>query len=165
MDNKSCSTEAGSCSIEKKCCPKKLAFLTIAAFAIVFAYDWLVHGNILMDTYKATASLWRPEDEMKAMMQFCFLKHALEALVFSFLFLRWKCTQTFGAMFTSLCPVRKGFYFGFGIGLLMGINSAAAYIYMPIPQSLAVSWLIAETFKWALVGGVLSLLCARCSKA
>jgi hypothetical protein len=163
-DEKNCTTN--SCSTEKKsCCPKKWLMTSVVAFVITFVFDWLVHGNILMDTYTATASLWRPEADMQAMMPLCIAKHALMAAVFTALFLRWKCTQTFGALFSPLCPVRKGFCFGAGIGLLIGINAASSYIWMPIPQSLAFSWLLAETVKWGLVAGILALLCTRCKKA
>jgi hypothetical protein len=158
------STKTESCTSEKKGCCKKWLMASVIAFVITFVYDWLVHGGILMDTYKSTASLWRPESEMQAMMPLCFAKHALMAVVFAALFMRWKCTQTFGALFSSMCPVRKGFYFGAGIGLLLGINAASAYLWQPIPQSLAISWLVAEVVKWGLTGGILAFLCSRCSK-
>jgi hypothetical protein len=161
-EEKQCSTSA--CATKNGCCPKKWLMTGLVAFVVTFVYDWFVHGNLLMDQYSATAALWRPEAEMNAMFSYCIGKHALEALVFAALFLGWKCHQTFGACFTSLCPVRKGFCFGATVGLLLGINSAAAYIYMPIPQSLAIAWLIAETVKWGAVGAILALFCSRCNK-
>lgn len=163
-DKKSCcpSTSTESCSTTKK---SKWLMASVIAFVTTFLFDWLVHGVFLMDTYKATASLWRPEAEMQAMMPLCMAKHALLAMIFSALFLRWKCTQTFGALFTSLCPVRKGFCFGSGIGLLVGINAAAAYLWMPIPENLAIAWLVSEIVKWGLTGAILALLCSRCSQS
>jgi hypothetical protein len=162
-DEKSCSTNK-SCSTDMSCCPKKWIIAALIAFAVTMAYDWYVHGTLLTDQYKATASLWRPEAEMQAMFNYCIAKHALMAIVFAYLVLRWKCTQTFGALFSNGCPVRKGFCYGATIGLLLGISQASAYIYMPIPQELAINWLIAEIVKWGIAGGVLAYLCNKCSK-
>lgn len=158
-------TNTEECSTKKKCCPKKLIMASFIAFVVTFLYDGYVHGSLLMDQYIATASMWRPESDIKAMFNYCIGKHALEAIVFAMLFVRWKCTQTFGALFSCSCPVRKGFCYGATIGLLLGISQASAYIYMPIPKDLAASWLIAETVKWGLAGALLSFLCSRCKKA
>ena len=155
-----CPTKASS-----QCCPKKWVMASIAAFALTFVFEWLVHGKLLMEQYTATASLWRTPEAIEAMMPLGIAKHALMAFIFTALLMQWKRTQTFGALFTSLCPVRKGFFFGAGIGLLLGINAASAYIYMPLPQNLALAWLAAEIAKWGIAGGVLTLLFVRCSKA
>ncbi len=164
-EGKSCSAnKTETCSSETKCCPKKFLFTAIAIFAINFVFDWLVHGILLMDQYTATASLWRPEAEMAAMMPLCIAKHALMALVFATLFMAWKKQQSFGALGSCSCPLRKGFCFGATIGLLLGINAASAYLWQPIPQSLAIAWGVAETVKWGLAAGIVSLLCHRCSK-
>ena len=153
----------GTCSIDKKCCPKKFLLVAIATFALTMLFDWLVHGILLMDTYNATASLWRPQAEMEAMMPYCLLMHGTQALVFSALFLGWKKYQTFGPIGKCGCPGRKGFRFGALVGLLIGLHAAGAYIWQPIPENLALAWLAAETLKWALTAGILALMCASCA--
>lgn len=159
---KKVSAPVETCSTDSACL-KKFVITAVAAFALTMGFDWYVHGVLLMDQYTATASLWRPQAEMEAMSGLCIAKHAIQALVFTVLFMCWKKYQTFGACFTSLCPVRKGFYFGGLIGLMLGLNAAASYIWMPIPQSLAIAWGVAEVVKWGLVAGVLAFLCHRCS--
>jgi hypothetical protein len=154
-----------TCSTEAKCCPKKWLMVALIAFAATMAYDWYVHGTLLMEQYKATAKLWRPEAEMQAMMNYCIAKHALQAMIFACLFLCWKSRQTFGALFSCACPGRKGFGFGATIGLLLGLQSASAYIYQAIPHGLAISWLGAEVVKWGLAGAILAVLYGRCNKA
>lgn len=81
--------------------PRKLTLAIVAAFVITFLYDWLVHGKLLMASYKATASMWRPEAQMQAMMHYCIAKHILQAILFSGLLLHWKCSQTIGAVFSA----------------------------------------------------------------
>ena len=149
---------------DQNCSTKQWITTTLGAFVIASAYDWLVHGNILMGMYEATASLWRDPKEMQTLFPYMIAKHALEALVFTTLYFTWKCSQSFGELFSEDCPVRKGFLFGATVGLLLGINTAASYIWTPIPQNLALSWLVAETVKWGLVGGILSYFCCSCKK-
>ena len=48
--------------------PKSLLITILVAFVTVFATDFLIHQLWLGSTYKATASLWRPEAEMMAKM-------------------------------------------------------------------------------------------------
>jgi len=44
---------------------KRLVLAIVAAFAGIWVTDFLIHGVWLANTYKATASLWRPEAEMQ----------------------------------------------------------------------------------------------------
>lgn len=147
------------------CDTKKWLKTALITFVITFGFDWLVHGKLLMDQYEATASLWRPKEEMEGMMNLCIARHALMALVFSCLYMCWKSKCTMGAVGSPDCPYKKSVGFGLKIGLLLGINAAAAYIYMPIPQELAISWLVAETVKWSIAAVALTAICGRCSSS
>ena len=50
MDNQNCKSE----------CPVKKCLLSVVAvFIFLMAYNFVVHHNLLMDDYRATASLWR----------------------------------------------------------------------------------------------------------
>ena len=44
---------------------KKLLIGTVAVFITWEILDFVIHNLILMDSYAATAHLWRPEGEMK----------------------------------------------------------------------------------------------------
>lgn len=151
----SCTTE--TCGTGKKVCWfQRLLIAAIAAFVMSMVYDCFVHGSLLADAYKASASLWRTDEEMKALFPLCLGSHFVEALLFSMLFIHWRKHQTFGAYCTPQCPVRRGFIFGIKVGALLGVSQASSFIYSPIPQDIAISWLIATTLKWALIGAVLA---------
>jgi hypothetical protein len=66
--------------------PKSLLITILVAFITVFATDFLIHGVLLAGTYKATASLWRPEAEMMAKMPWMMLGQFLAAAAFTMIF-------------------------------------------------------------------------------
>lgn len=139
-------------------CPvKKVLITTIVTFAVTMAFDWLFHGKLMMADYTATASMWRPEADMKAMTDVCILYHAVLAFGVAGLYCYFsKHTECGGA-----CP-GKGIRFGFLLGLILGISQFAGYIWMPIPLAMALKWL-GGSIAWGVITGyVLSLVCGKC---
>src|ERR1043165_7076939 len=59
--------------------PKSLLITIPVAFVTVWVTDFLIHAVWLGSTYKATASLWRPEAEMMTMMPWMLLAQFLVA--------------------------------------------------------------------------------------
>ncbi len=57
------------------------------------------------------------------------------------------------------CPIKFGVCFGALIGLLMGVQCAGSYIWMPIPGELAVKWFIGDLVQGIVIGVVLALIC------
>jgi hypothetical protein len=153
-----------SCSTTKPCSTKKWLIGALVVFVVTMAYDWLVHGNLLMGLYRSIENLSRPYEEMKAMYGYCIAKHALQALLFAGAYGCWRSKVTMGAVGSKDCPYKKSMGFGLWIGLMLGINEASTYIYVPIPANLALAWLATETVKWILAAVALSALCGCCNK-
>ncbi len=66
---------------------QKRFFLAFAAVAVfVLGSDFLMHGYWLDSTYKATASLWRSEAEMKRMVPWMLLGQMLSAYFLCLIF-------------------------------------------------------------------------------
>jgi hypothetical protein len=150
MDNKQCcSTDKGSCSTEKKgCCMMKCLSAVVIAFIALFAFDWVFHGQLMMDQYKATASMWRPEAEMQDYMWVCIVTKIVMAGVFACLFCKC-CAMCDG------CPVAKGMKLGLKLGLLLGACAFSTYAWMPIPMEMAIYWFVGDVAKGIFVGAVL----------
>lgn len=154
-----------------KCCPKsKCLFSVVAVFIFVFGYDVLVHGNLLKEAYEQTASMWRPEADMEKFLPFCILYHFTLAVLISALFcMTSKKSGSCDSAPTEekkCCPIKRGVCFGTIIGLLLGTLNAAAYIHIPIPASLAISWFFAGLFQGIGAGVVLAIINNKksCSK-
>ncbi len=120
---------------------KIISYSAIAAFAMSYLFDWLYHGVILLPMYEQTASLWRPMQEMEALMPFCVMWHLLRAIIIA-----WILVHVYEARGTA-----DYLRFGLYLGLLMGILPFGSYVYMPIPIMLAVAWLAGGVFLGLLI--------------
>jgi hypothetical protein len=118
----------------------------IAVVVIFMAWsvlDFVIHGLLLQETYAATASLWRPMEEMNMTLMY------IVTLAY---------TVCFVAIYDVLVSeksiatgIKYGALFGLAAGISMGFGS---YTFMPIPWSLALSW-FTGTLVEAIVAGAL----------
>jgi hypothetical protein len=145
-------------------CKKTCIFSALAVFIFLAAYNFVVHGILLKSLYMETAPLWRPVEEIHALMPWSWVQYAVLALVFTCLFK--KCRTKAGEcgtkpdVATTSCPIQSGgVCFGMKIGLLMAVNCAACYIYMPIPGTLAAAWFAASLFEGIGAGILLGVIC------
>jgi hypothetical protein len=146
-NNQSCSTN--------KCTMRQWVIPVAIISAIIIAFNWVYHGILLADLYKETASFWRPEEEMKQFFPYCIARQIITAIIIVCLY----CCCTKGTC--GSCP-KTGTKFGFKIGLLLGLHSAATYIYQPIPLNLAIFWLVGEVALGIIVGYALSRIAKAC---
>lgn len=127
---------------------KRFTIAAIVLFIFTFAFDFLVHGVLLQNTYKATANMWRPESEMQNFMGLMFATQLAFSVMFAFVFTRNYEGNGIG----------EGARYGIYIGILFAIIEAQKYCYMPVPLSLPLTW-AASVLVWGILGGmILSLL-------
>lgn len=120
--------------------------MVIVGYIFVFAFDYLVHHIMLMDIYTQTADLWRPEEEMSFPLMIAY--NVLLIIILGFIF-----TRNFEEK-----GVGEGLRFGAALGALMAVMNAAAYIWMPIPQELALGWAAAGLGQGIGLGIIFSLI-------
>jgi hypothetical protein len=121
---------------------KRLLLGIIAAFAVIFGTDFLIHGWWLAPDYEATKSLWRPETEMHT--------HFFWMLIAQFL-----CAATFVIIWAKGFAgrdVATGITFGLLMGLFQQIWAIIDYVVMPIPGSLATKWFLSGLVQAVLLG-------------
>jgi len=123
--------------------PKSLLITILVAFITVFATDFLIHGVLLAGTYKATASLWRPEAEMMAKMPWMMLGQFLAAAAFTMIFAAcvaekrcMSCTTKYSAC----------------MGIFSGAGQFMMYCVQPLPGSLVAKWVLAAIAQAVLLG-------------
>ena len=123
---------------------KRAIAAVITVFIIWTILDFIMHGVILNDAYKNTATLWRSMEEMKMVLIY------VGTLIFSIVFV------TIYTVFFSekgLIPgLKYGLLFGLGVGFSMGYGS---YAVMPIPHSMAFIWFIGTLIETTVAGLVL----------
>ncbi len=150
----------------KKPCMKTCLISFVGVYAFIMLYTFVVHGQLLKADYEATASLWRPMEEMQTMAVWCWLYHGLLAAIVTCWFKKVRAchaacsTSCSTEAATTCCPVKSGgLCFGVKLGLVLGLTHAASYIWMPIPQTLAIKWFFSELFMGIGIGAVLGMLC------
>lgn len=123
---------------------KKYLLASLAVFIAWSILDFVVHGMLLSGTYEATASLWRPMEEMNMVLMRSV--SALSAMAFTaiYVFLVKGNSVAAGAKY--------GLLYGLATGIPMGFGS---YGYMPIPYSLAWGWFL-SCLVLGIVGGAVA---------
>ncbi len=129
---------------------KSLTITTAAVFVTFFALEFLIHGGLLAGIYKQTASVWRPEPEMKSLMPFMTAGQFLFSVFFAALFARGYEKGKPGA--------GQGLRYGLWIAFLFSpMNALAWYVILPIPGMLAVYWFLFGLAEMAVLGWVAGL--------
>ncbi len=126
---------------------KRIVLAIIAVFIAWSVLDFVIHGLLLQSTYEATASLWRPIEEMNMTLMY------IVTLLFSGLFV-----LIYGLLIgnKSLSTgIKYGVLFGLASGVSMGFGS---YTYMPIPIILAWSWFFGVLVESIVAGVIVGLI-------
>jgi hypothetical protein len=126
---------------------KKFGLAVLAIFVSWEVIDFILHGVILQGAYEATASLWRPMEEMKTVLMIIVV--LLAAIAFAWIYYSMIGTKS---MYTG---VKYGLIFGFGIGVSMGYGT---YSVMEIPYFMAFAWFLGSVIEGAVGGFLLGLI-------
>lgn len=115
----------------------QLLLAAIGGFLFIYAYEYVVHVQIMMGQYEATSDVWRSEEQMKEFFHWVLLSQFGTAFVFAILY----------GKFVVCRGMKMSLWFGALIGLGMGVCAFGSYAYLPIPMNIALGWFIAETLK------------------
>ncbi len=124
---------------------------SLIAIAVIFVtwsvLDFLIHGVILGEQYQATASMWRPMEEMKMGLMYGVV--LIAAAVFVLIYDRFISDKsvTTGILF--------GLLYGIGVGAGMGLGT---YSVTPIPLSMAWVWFLGTVVETTVAGGLVGLI-------
>ncbi|MGE0363994.1 MAG: ester cyclase [Vicinamibacterales bacterium] len=105
--------------------------------------DLIAHRLFLAPIYDATASLWRPFDQMNVALIYTVTVVLVGVFVGAY------------SLLVSPKSLRAGLTLGAFVGLALGISSGfGTFVHMPIPLSLAWGWLIAGWLKGLVAGSI-----------
>lgn len=125
---------------------KRILMATVAIFIAWSVMDFVIHGILLKPTYDATASLWRPMEEMNMPLMYLVILICTACFVMIYQMIERKSLAT---------GIKYGLLFGIAFGVSMGLGS---YSYMPIPMSLAWGWLGGMLVELLVAGVIVGLL-------
>lgn len=126
---------------------KKIIISSVVIFIVWSIIDFLIHGIYLKEAYLETAHLWRPEDEIKMILNtvVVFIAATIFTCIYALLVNR-KSIKT---------ALIYGLLYGVSAGITMGYGF---YAFSPIPYTMAASWFAINIIEGLAAGGILSKL-------
>jgi len=126
---------------------KRMILAIVAAFIARSILDFILHGLLLRSTYEATASLWRPMDQMNMPLMYFVTLVFTVCFVLIYSLLVGRKSPVSGIQFGAL--------FGLATGISMGFGS---YSYMPISLGLAWSWFLGSWIEAIAAGAIVGAI-------
>lgn len=124
------------------------ALVAAVLIAIVWIFsDALLHGKVLAIVYREEPGLWRPVEQMSASLISVVSLILVAFFIVTYVFLVSPKSPESGMIFGALSGIALGVFAGFG-----------AYIYSPIPLSLAWGWFASGCFKGFIAGLIVGLV-------
>ncbi len=117
---------------------------TLILTIFTFIYQWLVHGTLLANEYSAIADIVRSPEDVDAMFGSAIFFNVALSLIITLLYTRGH--EGLG--------VDEGVRFGVYIGLLVGILSAMAYMWLPVTSTLSTLWFV-DGLVYSLLAGII----------
>ena len=126
---------------------KRFIVASVAVYIVFQALDFIIHGIVLADTYKALSNVWRPD-----MMSLMWIFYAA-GLVFAVLFV-YVFTKGYEGK-----GILEGVRYGIIMGLFMElIGTFGQYVLYPIPFLLSLQWFIYGMIEFIIAGIVVASL-------
>ncbi|HVB34798.1 MAG TPA: hypothetical protein VNJ52_10565 [Patescibacteria group bacterium] len=105
----------------------------VAAFAVIVLSNWLVHGILLRDEYRAMALSFRPVSLIRARMWIVLAGQAIFSMAFVYIYTRGIEAKPWPA---------QGIRYGFLVWLLTVVPaSLAEFVTMYLPHQLVLRWM------------------------
>jgi hypothetical protein len=130
---------------------KKTLIAVVAGFVLQMGGSYLLHSVILMNSYTATADLWRTEDAMGHRMWVMIVAQFLFTLGAVLIYQRGVERKS---------PVGQGIRYGILLALVSIVPaSLIEYVTVPIPHTIAFHWVLGEGVQCVLLGLLIAFTC------
>ncbi|TMG77977.1 MAG: hypothetical protein E6H75_05085 [Betaproteobacteria bacterium] len=130
---------------------KRWLLASVAVFVVIGVLEFLIHGVLLSDMYKQTASLWRSEAEMQKMMWVFWVGILVFAPFFALIYVKGYEKGKPG--------LGQGFRYDLYAGAMLSVmNSFGWYVLLPIPLALAFYWFLAIMVEFIAAGVAAGLI-------
>jgi len=124
---------------------KRWLLASVAVVVVIGVLEFLIHGVLLSDMYKQTASVWRSEAEMQKMMWMFWVGILVFAPFFVLIYVKGYEKGKPG--------LGQGFRYGLYVGAMLSVmNSFGWYVLLPIPLALVFYWFLAILAEFILAG-------------
>jgi hypothetical protein len=124
---------------------KRWLLASVAVLVVVAMLEFLIHGVLLSDLYRQTASVWRSEAEMQKMMWIFWVGMLVFAPFFALIYVKGYEKGKPG--------LGQGFRYGLYVGVMLSVmHSFGWYVLLPIPLALAFCWFLGILVEFIAAG-------------
>ena len=124
---------------------KRWLLASVAVFVVVAVLEFLIHGVLLSDVYRQTASVWRSDAEMQKMMWIFWVGMLVFAPFFALIYAKGYEKGKHG--------LGQGFRYGLYVGVMLSVmHSFGWYVILPIPLTLAFCWFLGILVEFIAAG-------------
>ncbi len=135
---------------------KKMFIAVLTVFILLEVTGYIIHGLLLSKTYEGLAAIFRPMEEMNALMWRMWIADVVWSFFFVFIF-------TKGFQNKGLIEgVRYGIYISLFMSFVAAVAQNAVY---PVPYTLALQWFIYGTIQNVILGVVVAYFAKPAVKA
>jgi hypothetical protein len=127
---------------------KKLIIAFIAAFVFIFAFDFVLHANLLQNAYSQVATLWRGEADFNAHFHLLALGQAVMAFFFTLIYARGFAGS----------GVMGGLRLGIMAGLFLAGLNLIRFAVEPLTRAIFIGWCIGDLLKFAIAGAIVGAI-------
>jgi len=124
---------------------KRWLLASLAVLVVVAVLEFLIHGVLLSDVYRQTASVWRSGAEMQKLMWIFWVGMLVFAPFFALIYVKGYEKDKPG--------LGQGFRYGLYVGVMLSVmHSFGWYVILPIPLALAFYWLLGILVEFVAAG-------------
>jgi hypothetical protein len=124
---------------------KRWLLASLAVLVVIAVLEFVIHGLILSGLYQQTASIWRPQQDMRQVVWMFWIGYLVFAPFFALIYARGYEKGKFGP--------GQGFRFGLYVGAMLSVmHSFGWYVILPIPIALAFYWFLAILVEFIAAG-------------
>ncbi len=124
---------------------KRWLLASVAVLVVVAVLEFLIHGVLLSDVYRQTASVWRSDAEMQKMMWLFWVGMLVFAPFFALIYVKGYEKGKPG--------LGQGFRYGLYVGVMLSVmHSFGWYVILPIPLALAFYWFLGILVEFIAAG-------------
>ena len=124
---------------------KRWLLASLAVLVVVAVLEFLIHGLLLSDVYRQTASVWRSGAEMQKLMWIFWVGMLVFAPFFALIYVKGYEKDKPG--------LGQGFRYGLYVGVMLSVmHSFGWYVILPIPLALAFYWFLGILVEFVAAG-------------
>jgi len=124
---------------------KRWLLASLAVLVVIAVLEFVIHGIILSHLYRETASIWRPQQDMRQVVWLFWIGYLVFAPLFTLIYVKGYEKGKPG--------LGQGFRFGLYVGAMLSVmHSFGWYVILPIPLALAFYWFLAVLVEFVAAG-------------